>query len=192
LAIYKPYPYYKVKTRIFATLQAVYLFPQILKTDFRRDRRKSVFACWWLPPPTPFSQNFILRLRTVPALFLPPPAEIFCKRRSWLTSIIANCPAKGSGIFSKNLSGSQSRSQRETLFKGFGMLPQQAKPAVSGNAGNRRFERLYIQTPCLPSSAWLLFSSALDKNFRKGIDRNIRLCYHNGELNTAHIFHADT
>ena len=123
LAIYKPYPYYKVKTRIFATLQAVYLFPQILKTDFRRDRRKSVFACWWLPPPTPFSQNFILRLRTVPALFLPPPAEIFCKRRSWLTSIIANCPAKGSGIFSKNLSGSQNRSQRETLFKGIGMLP---------------------------------------------------------------------
>ncbi len=30
-----------------------------------------------LPPPNPFSQNFILRLRTVPALFLPPPAEIF-------------------------------------------------------------------------------------------------------------------
>ena len=74
LAIYKPYPYYKVKTRIFA-------------------------------------------------IFLPPPAEIFCKRRSWLTSIIANCPAKGSGIFSKNLSGSQSHSQRETLFKGIGMLP---------------------------------------------------------------------
>ena len=26
-------------------LQAVYLFPQILKTDFQRDRWKSVFAC---------------------------------------------------------------------------------------------------------------------------------------------------
>ena len=109
------------------------------------------FACWWLPPPNPFSQNFILRLRTVPALFLPPPAEIFCKRRSWLTSIIANCPAKGSGIFSKNLSGSQSRSQRETLFKGFGMLPNKQNLRFPASPGTAGFERLYIQTPCLPT-----------------------------------------
>lgn len=40
--------------------------------------------------------------------------------------------------------------------------------------------------------ALLLFSPALDKIFPKAIDRNIRLCYHNGELNTVHIFHADT
>ena len=72
-------------------------------------------------------------------------------------------PRKGNRHFFKNLSGSQSRSQRETLFKGLGMLPQQAKPAVSGIAGNRGFERLYIQTPCLPSSTWLLFSPTLDK-----------------------------
>ena len=152
-----------------ATWQAVYLFPQILKTDFQRDRRKSVFACWWLLPPNPFSQNSILRLRTVPALFLPPPAEIFCKRRSWLTSIIANCPAKGSGIFSKNLSGSQSRSQRETLFKGFGMLPNKQNlrfPAMPETAG---FVRLYIQTPCLPSSESLYCPPALDKIFPKAL-----------------------
>jgi hypothetical protein len=30
------------------------------------------------------------------------------------------------------------------------------------------------------------------QNFPKGIDRNICLCYHNGKLNTVHIFHADT
>lgn len=30
------------------------------------------------------------------------------------------------------------------------------------------------------------------QNFPKGIDRNICLCYHNNELNTAHIFYADT
>ena len=65
-------------------------------------------------------------------------------------------------------------------------LRSPASPEIVG------FERLYIQTPCLPSSAWLLFSPTLDKNFRKGIDKNIRLCYHNGELNTVHIFHADT
>ena len=120
-----------------------------------------------------------------------PRQRFFGKRQGWLTSIIANCPVSGNGIF-QNPSGSQSRSQRETLFKGLGMLPQQAKPTVYGIAGNRRFERLYIQTPCLPSSAWMLFSSALDKIFPNGIDRNIRLCYHNVELNTAHIFHADT
>ena len=30
----------------FATWQAVSLFPQRLKTGFRRNRRKPVFACW--------------------------------------------------------------------------------------------------------------------------------------------------
>ena len=39
------------------------------------------------------------------------------------------------------------------LFKGFGTLSQQAETAVSGNAGNRSFESLYIQRHCLPSSA---------------------------------------
>jgi len=48
-------------------------------------------------------------------------------------------PRKGKRHFFKNPSGSQSRSQRETLFKGLGVLPQQAKPAVSGIDGNRRF-----------------------------------------------------
>ena len=61
-----------------------------------------------------------------------------------------------------------------------------------GHAGNRGFVRLYIQTPCLPSSIWLLLSPALDKIFLNGIARNARLCYHDGELNTAYIFHADT
>jgi hypothetical protein len=103
----------------------VYLFPQILKTDFQRDRWKSVFARWWLPPPNPFSQNFILRLRTVPALFSPVLRGIFEKRGNW-------------------------------------------------HSGK-------ISTPASPR-----------QNFLKGIDRNIRLCYHDEELNTAHIFYADT
>ena len=38
------------------------------------------------------------------------------------------------------------------LFKGFGVLPQQAETAVSGNAGNRCFESLWEQRHCLPSS----------------------------------------
>ena len=35
------------------------------------------------------------------------------------------------------------------LFKGFGVLPQQAETAVSGNAGNHSFESLYVQRHCL-------------------------------------------
>ena len=38
------------------------------------------------------------------------------------------------------------------LFKGFGVLPQQAETAVSGNAGNCCFESLWEQRHCLPSS----------------------------------------
>ena len=38
------------------------------------------------------------------------------------------------------------------LFKGFGVLPQQAETAISGNAGNRSFEHLWEQMHCLPSS----------------------------------------
>ncbi len=38
------------------------------------------------------------------------------------------------------------------LFTGFGVRPQQAETAVSGNAGNRSFESLWEQRHCLPSS----------------------------------------
>ena len=35
------------------------------------------------------------------------------------------------------------------LFTGFGVRPQQAETAVFGNAGNRSFESLWVQMPCL-------------------------------------------
>jgi hypothetical protein len=38
------------------------------------------------------------------------------------------------------------------LKKGLGVLPQQAEPAVSGIAGNRRFESLWEQRHCLRGS----------------------------------------
>ena len=148
-----------------ATWQAVYLFPQILKTDFQRDRRKSVFACWWLLPPNPFSQNSILRLRTVPALFLPSPAEIFCKRRGWLTSIIAYCPVNGNGIFSKIRQARRAAASVKRCSKGLGCFPMRF-PAMPETAG---FVRLYIQTPCLPSSESLYCPPALDKIFPKAL-----------------------
>jgi len=52
--------------------------------------------------------------------------------------------------FFKNPSGSQSRSQRETLFKGLGMLPNKQNLRFPASPGTAGFERLYIQTPCLP------------------------------------------
>lgn len=51
------------------------------------------------------------------------------------------------------------------LFKGFGVLPQQAETAVSGNAGNRCFEHLWEQMPCLPSSEFSVMKSNWSLNF---------------------------
>jgi len=72
-------------------------------------------------------------------------------------------------VFQKSPSGLQSRSQRETMFKGFGMLPNKQNlrfPAMPETAG---FVRLYIQTPCLPSSESLYCPPALDKIFPKAL-----------------------
>ena len=173
-------------------MQAGHLWPQMRKTGDYRLSGNLLFCLLVAEPPNPFSQNFILRLRTVPALFPSAPGGDFLQPARLAYQHNRKLPRKGNRHFFKNPSGSQSRSQRETLFKGFGMLPNKqnlrspASPEIVG------FERLYIQTPCLPSSAWLLFSPALDKNFPNSIDRNACLCYHDGELNTAHIFHADT
>ena len=51
------------------------------------------------------------------------------------------------------------------LKKGFGVLPQQAETAVSGNAGNRCFEHLWEQMPCLPSSEFSVMKSNWSLNF---------------------------
>lgn len=47
------------------------------------------------------------------------------------------------------------------LFKGVGVLPQQAETAVSGIAGNRSFEPLWEQRHCLQSSETVKFECIL-------------------------------
>jgi hypothetical protein len=101
-------------------------------------------------PPNPFSQNFILRLRTVPALFFPRLGKDFLKKARLAYQRNRKLPHKGKRHFFKNPSGSQSRSQRETLFKGLGMLPNKQNLRFPASPGTAGFERLYIQTPCLP------------------------------------------
>ncbi len=103
--------------------QAGHLFLQVLKTDFRHDRRKSVFACWWHRSQTHFRGISFCGYAPFRRFFSPPPAEIFCKRRGWLYRYNRKLLRKGKRHFFKNPSGSQRSSQRETLFKGFGMLP---------------------------------------------------------------------
>ena len=59
--------------------------------------------------------------------------------------------------------------QRSGLFKGLGILPNKQNlrfPALPGTAG---FERLYIQTPSLPSSESLYCPPALDKISSKAL-----------------------
>ena len=105
-------------------MQAVHLFPQMLKTDFRRSRRKSVFACWWLPPPNPFSQNFILRLRTVPALFPSAPGGDFLKTTRLAYQRNRKLSRNRKRHFSKSVRLAEPQpDQRSGLFKGLGILP---------------------------------------------------------------------
>ncbi len=126
-----------------ATLQAVHLFPQILKTDLRRGRRKSVFTCWWLPPPNPFSQIAICGyapFRRFSSLAL----ARFLKKGE-----ITDCPKTQRTPF-KNPSGSQSRSQREMLFKKFGMLPNKQNLRFPASPGTVVLRICIYKRPACP------------------------------------------
>lgn len=100
----------------------------------------------------PFSQNFILRLHTVPALFSPIFGGDFLITARLAYQHNRKLPHKGKRHFFKNPSGSYSRSQRETPFKGFEMFPNKQNLRFPASPGTVDFERLYIQTPCLPHS----------------------------------------
>ena len=105
-------------------MQAGHLWPQMRKTGDYRLSGNLLFCLLVAPAPKPlFRRISFCGYAPFRRFSLPPLAEFFRKWRGWLISIISNCPVKGNGTFSKNPSGSQSRSQRETLFKGFGMLP---------------------------------------------------------------------
>ena len=78
-----------------------------------------------------------------------PRQRFFGKRQGWLTSIIANCPVSGNGIF-QNPSGSQSRSQRETLFKGFGMLPNKQNLRFPASPGTVVLSVCIYKRPACP------------------------------------------
>ena len=76
------------------------------------------------PAPKPLFAEFHSAATHRSGAFFLPPAEIFRKWRGWLTSIIANFPVEGNGIF-QNPSGSQSRSQTSgaVCSKGLGCYP---------------------------------------------------------------------
>ena len=114
---------YSLTTRLLPKLQAVPLFPQRLKTAFRRDCRKAVFACWWHSPQTPFRRISFCGYAPFRRFFLSPPAEIFRKRRDWPTSIIANCPVKGNDIFSKIRQARRAAASVKRCSKGLGCFP---------------------------------------------------------------------
>lgn len=91
------------------TWQAMHLYTQMQKVEFSPGRENSTFSCWCLSSPNPFSQNFILRPRAILALFVLPLWQDFLKNGK-----LVLLP------FFKNRSGSQNRSQHETLFSGLG------------------------------------------------------------------------
>ena len=59
------------------------------------------------------------------------------------------------------------------LFKGFGTLSQQAETAVSGIAGNRSFESLWVQRHCLPSSEVYIGATREAKIHFNSVDPNL-------------------
>lgn len=153
--------------------------PTKTQNSFPAVTPESCFCLLVAPPPNPFSQNFILWLRTVPALFLPLPAEIFRKRRGWLTSMIANCPIKGNGIFSKSVRLAEPQPAWNAVQRVWD-ASQQAKPAVSGIDGNRRFWAFVYTNALLATTAkayqkWLntiRFSGILGLVFSRQIGKS--------------------
>ena len=59
-------------------------------------------------------------------------------------------PRKGKRHFFKNPSGSQSRSQRETLFKGFGMLPNKQNLRFPASPGTVVLSVCIYKRPACP------------------------------------------
>ena len=103
--------------------QAGHLFPQVLKTDFRHDRRKSVFACWWHRLQPIFAEFHFAATRRSGAFFLRPRRRFFANGEVGFTGIIANCPAKGNGIFSKIRQDRRGAASVKRCSKGLGCFP---------------------------------------------------------------------
>ena len=84
------------------------------------------------------------------AFFLPP-AEIFRKWRGWLTSIIANFPVEGNGIFSKSVRLVEPQpDQRRGLFKGLGMLPNKQNLRFPASPGTVVLSVCIYKRPACP------------------------------------------
>ena len=131
-------------------MQAGHLWPQMRKTGDYRLSGNLLFCLLVAEPPNPFSQNFILRLRTVPALFPSAPGGDFLQPARLAYQHNRKLPRKGNRHFFKNPSGSQSRSQRETLFKGFGMLPNKQNLRFPASPGTVVLSVCIYKRPACP------------------------------------------
>lgn len=75
-------------------------------------------------PQTPFRRISFCGCAPFRRFSLPPPADIFRKRRGWFTSMIANWFVDGNGIFQKSVRLAEPQpDQQSGLFKGLGIHP---------------------------------------------------------------------
>ena len=74
-------------------------------------------------------------------------------------------PRKGNRHFFKNPSGSQSRSQRETLFKGFGMLPNKQNLRFPASPGTVVLSVCIYKRPACPVAHGCCFRRPSTKIF---------------------------
>ena len=131
-------------------MQAGHLWPQMRKTGDYRLSGNLLFCLLVAEPPNPLFAEFHSVATHRSGAFSFRPRRRFLKPARLAYQHNRKLPRKGKRHFFKNPSGSQSRSQRETLFKGFGMLPNKQNLRFPASPGTAGIERLYIQTPCLP------------------------------------------
>ncbi len=109
------------------------------KMEFSPGRANSTFSCWCLSSPNPFSQNFILRLRTILALFVLSLWQDFLKNSKLVLL-----------SFSKITQVRRTAASMKCCFQGLGGISQQAKMENLCVIRIFHFPHLYTQMPCLP------------------------------------------
>ena len=127
---------YKLElTAIFATLQAVSLFPQRLKTAFRRSRRKAVLLVGGTAPKPLFAEFHSAATHRSGAFFSTPGGD-FLKTAKLAYQRNRKLSRDRERHFSKSVRLAEPQpDQRSGLFKGFGIFPNKQNlrfPALPG------------------------------------------------------------
>ena len=131
-------------------MQAGHLWPQMRKTGDYRLSGNLLFCLLVAEPPNPLFAEFHSAATHRSGAFSFRPRRRFLKPARLAYQHNRKLPRKGNRHFFKNPSGSQSRSQRETLFKGFGMLPNKQNLRFPASPGTVVLSVCIYKRPACP------------------------------------------